>query len=100
LIHVPREIEDDGDVAALSGERCAAAAAKKRSVELAAQGDGGDHVVIVAGKNDADRDLAVIGAVGGIEGAAGGVEADIALKVGAEFFGESGGICECTICLS
>ena len=32
----------------------------------------------VAGKNDADRDLAVVGAVGGVEGAAAGVEANFA----------------------
>ena len=39
--HVLGEIEHDRDVAALSGERCASAAAKKRGAELAAEGDGG-----------------------------------------------------------
>src|SRR5580693_7905781 len=64
LIHVAGKIEDDGDVAALSGERGAAAAAEQRRIEFTAERDCGDYVVNVAGKNYADRNLAVVGTVG------------------------------------
>src|ERR1700683_4443870 len=92
LIHIAGKIEDDRDVAALSCERGSAAAAEERSGEFAAERDRGDYVFDVAGKNYLDRNLAVVGTVGRVEGAAGGVEADIALKVGAKFFGKSGSI--------
>jgi hypothetical protein len=39
--HVLGKIENDGDIAALSGERGATAAAEKRRAELAAESDGG-----------------------------------------------------------
>src|SRR5271166_4170338 len=39
--HVFGEIEDDGDVAALAGQRRAAAATEKRRAEFAAEGDRG-----------------------------------------------------------
>jgi len=89
LIHIAGKIEDNRDVAALSGKRGTAAAAEERGVEFTAERDCGDYVFNVAGKNYADGNLAVVGTIGGIEGAAGGVEPDIALKVGAKFFGES-----------
>ena len=69
LRHVLGEVENDGDVAALAGERGAAAAAEQRRAEFAADGDGGEDVVGIVGKNDADGNLAVVGAVGGVEGA-------------------------------
>jgi hypothetical protein len=47
--HVPGEIEDDGDVAALSGQGRAAAAAEQGRTEPAAEGDRGLNVVSVAG---------------------------------------------------
>jgi hypothetical protein len=37
---------------------------------VAAEGDGGENVFCVAGNYDADRDLAVIGSVSGVNGAA------------------------------
>ncbi len=76
--HVLREIEDHGDVAALAGKRGAAAAAEDRSAILARQRDGGDDVIDIAGKNYADRNLTIVGAVGGVQGAAAGVETDFA----------------------
>src|SRR5882757_8586167 len=85
--HVFRKIENDGDVAALSGERCAAAAAEEWRAELAAQSDGGENIVGIAGEYDADGDLAVIGTVGGVKGASAAVEADFALDLGAESLG-------------
>jgi hypothetical protein len=88
LRHVPGEIENDGDVAALSGERGAAATAEKRSSELAANLDCGDHIIRVAGKHNADRHLAIVGAVGGVEGAGAAVEADFTSDLGAQSFGK------------
>jgi hypothetical protein len=46
-------------------------------------GDGGDDVGFVARDDEADGDVAVVGGVGGVEGARAGVEADFA----AETFG-------------
>jgi hypothetical protein len=51
---------------------------------VAAEGNGGENVFFVAGNYDADRDLAVVGAVGGIEGAAAGVKANFSTKMTAE----------------
>ena len=82
--HVLGEIEDDGDVAALAGERCAAAAAEQRRAELAAERDRGQNIVGVAGKHDADGNLAVVGAVGGVESASAAVEADFTVEFGRE----------------
>jgi len=94
--HVLREIEDDGDVAALSGERRAAAAAKQRRTKLAAQRNRGENIVSIAGQYDADGDLAVVGAVGGVEGTGAAIEADIlanpAAKFSAQGFCQSSGV--------
>src|SRR5450759_4375259 len=51
---------------------------------VAAEGNGGEHVFFVARNDDADRDLAVIGAVGCVERAAARVEANFSTKVAAE----------------
>ena len=51
---------------------------------VAAEGNGGENVFFVAGNYDADRDLAVVGAVGGIEGAAAGGKANFSTKMTAE----------------
>lgn len=64
--HVLREVEDDGDVAALARERSTASAAEHGNSMLAARGDGGDNIIVVARKNYAYRYLAVIGAIAGI----------------------------------
>src|SRR5271165_1383142 len=79
--HVPGKIQHYGDVAALAGERCAAAAAEDGRSEVAAHGDRGEDVIGIVGENYADWDLAVVGAVGGVEGAAAGVETDIVLNI-------------------
>ena len=81
VTHVAGEIEHQGDVAALPGERSSAAAAEERSAVLARERDGGDDVIGVTGKNHADRDLAIVGAVGGVESAAAGIETDVAADV-------------------
>jgi len=82
--HVLREVEDDGGVAALSGKRRASAARQQRSVVIPAQSNGGENVFLVARNHDADRNLPVIGPVGGIECAAARVKADLPTKVAAE----------------
>ncbi len=82
--HVFREVEDDGDVATLAGEGGSAAASQDRRVVFAAERDGGEHIFFIAREDDADRDLAVVGAVRRIEGAAAGVETDVSTKMAAE----------------
>jgi hypothetical protein len=59
---------------------------------VAAEGNGGENVFFVAGNYDADRYLAVIGAVGCVEGAAARIKADFSAKVAAERSFERGGI--------
>src|SRR5215471_19373985 len=59
---------------------------------FAADGDGGEDVFFVARKDDADGDLAVVGAVGGVESAAAGVEADVAAEMAAESGFEGGDV--------
>ena len=66
-VHVLREVEDDRDVAALAGEARAGAAREHRRAELPARRDSGGDVVGVARNDEADRDLAVVGAVGGVQ---------------------------------
>jgi len=92
LSHVPGEIEDDGDVAALSGERGSATATEQRSAEVPADGDGGFNIIGIAWENYADWDLAVIGAVSGVEGAATVVETDIPADVSSQGFVQPQGI--------
>ncbi len=83
-VHVFGEVENDGGVAALTGEGGAAAAGEERGAMVAAEGDGGEDVFFVARDDDTNGDLAVVGAVGRIESAGAVVEADFAAKVTAE----------------
>jgi hypothetical protein len=92
LRHVLGEIEDDGDVAALSGEGRASAAAEQGSVEFAAEGDGGEDVVGIVRENYPDGDLAVIGAIGSVESAGTGVKADFAANLAAQGLGQPRGV--------
>ena len=59
---------------------------------VAAEGNGSKNVLFVARHDDANRDLAIIGAVGGIESAAARVEANLAAKVAAESGFKRGGV--------
>jgi hypothetical protein len=90
--HVFGEVEDDGDVAALSGERRAAAAAEQRRAELAAERNGRKNIVGITGENYADGNLAVIGAVGGVESAAAAVEADFTANLREQSSGQPRGV--------
>jgi hypothetical protein len=51
----------------LAGKRSASTAAKERSAEFAAGGDSGEDILRVIRKNHSDGDLAIVGAVGGVE---------------------------------
>ena len=51
---------------------------------IAAEGDGSEHVFFVARDDYADWDLAVIGAVGRVERAGAGVEADFSAEMAVE----------------
>jgi hypothetical protein len=74
--HVLGEIEDDGNVAALAGEGCASTAAEQWRAEIAAEGDGGENILGIAGNYNANRDLAIVGAVSGVESAGAAIEPD------------------------
>src|SRR5215471_18613575 len=92
--HVLREIQDDRDVAALSGERGSPATAEQRCAEFTAEREGGKDVVGVAREHYANRNLAIVGAVSRIESAALVVEAHIAAKVLSQGLGQPQGIGE------
>ena len=59
---------------------------------VAAEGNRGENVFLIARNYDADRNLTIIGAVGGVEGAAARVEADFSTKVAAESGFKSRGV--------
>ena len=81
---VLREVDDDGYVAALSGEACASASGEDGCSEIAAGGDGSDDVVDGLWDDEADRDLAVVGGIGRVEGAGCVVEPYLTLNCLAE----------------
>ena len=68
-VHVARVIEDHGDVDALAGEARARAARQNSGSSCAAGGEGCFDIGSIAGIDDADGELAVVGGVGGVEGA-------------------------------
>ena len=78
LVQVLGAVDDDGDVAALPGQAGAAAARQERRPKSPALFDGGDDVVDGARDDDADGNLAVVRAVGGVERPVTRVEADLA----------------------
>jgi hypothetical protein len=89
LGHVPGKIQNDGDVAALAGERGPAAAAEKGRGKFAAHGNCGENVIGIPRKDDADWNLAVVRSVGRVEGAAAVVKADISTYGRAQSFRQS-----------
>jgi hypothetical protein len=94
LRHVLREIEDDGDIAALSGERSSSTAAEERRSEITAESNRCNHVAGIARKDDTDGDLTVVRSVGGIKSAALIVEANVTAEMLAQGFSQSQGISE------
>ena len=59
---------------------------------VAAKGDGREHIFFVARNYDSDGNLAVVRAVGGIDGAAALVEANFSAQMAAEGGFKGGGI--------
>jgi len=51
---------------------------------LSANRDRCGHIVVIAWNYDTDRDLAIVGAVSGVEGAAAVIETDLASDIAAE----------------
>ncbi len=94
-IEVLGAVDDHRGVARLAGERGAAAARGDRHAVAAADLDGANHVFGVARQNDADRDVPVVGCVGGPERQRAAIEADFAVdgafEVGLESRGRRGG---------
>ena len=99
-VHVLGEVEDDGGVAALTGEAGSRSARERARRWRLADCYGGDDVGFVARNDDADGDVAVVGAVGGVEGFGGGIEADFAANFGAELLLELFSLGEGVICAS
>ncbi len=92
VVHVLREVEHDGDVAALSGQGGPAAAGEDRRAVLARQGHGGDDIVRATRQHDADRDLPVVRGVGGVHSPRAFVEADLPLDGAPQLRGQCGGV--------
>src|SRR5580704_2109835 len=88
LGHVLRKIEDHDDIAALSCEGSSTAAAEDGRAEFTSQRNSCDDVVGVAGKNYSDGNLAIVGSVGGVEGAGAVVEANVTVDMTAQSGGE------------
>ena len=92
--HVLGKIQHDGDVAALARQRCAAAPAKQGCAKFAADRNCGEHVICIVRKNNADRNLAIVRAIGRIKRAAAVVEADFAANARAQNLGQSRSVFE------
>lgn len=74
--HVLGEIEHDGRIAALTRKACAGAAGEDGSAELSTGADCCLDVTCVAGNDDSDGHLAIIGGIGCIETTGSLLEAD------------------------
>ena len=76
--HVLREIDHNGDIAALSGERRPSTPTEQGRAMLAANRNCSNYVVIIARQNNSDWNLAIIRTIGGVEGAAAVIETNVA----------------------
>jgi hypothetical protein len=86
VIEVFREIDDDGDVAALTGKARPPAARENRRAELTRDRDRIYDIVQVPRDNNANRRLAIVRAIGRVKRAAAVVETHFALDSGAKCF--------------
>jgi hypothetical protein len=77
LVDVLGQVQQDSDVAALSGEAGAAPAGQHRRAVLPADLDRGDYVVNGARKDYSNRHLSIVGAVGRVERPAAHIEPDL-----------------------
>jgi len=77
-VHRLREIQHDGDVAALSGQTRPGAARQDGRVERPARGHSREHVFCITRDDEADRNLTVVGPVRRVQRAASAIEPDLA----------------------
>ena len=80
-VHVLRKVKNDGGVRALAGDRGAASAREYRRAQAAADGDRGDHIVLVPGNDKPDGDMAIVRRVGGVGGPGSSVETNLATNL-------------------
>ena len=80
-VHVAGIIEDHGHIGALAGQAGSGAPRQNSSTGGPAGSQGGLYVRGVTREDDADGELAVVGGVGGVEGAGTEIETDFAAKV-------------------
>jgi hypothetical protein len=74
LVHVLGKVQHDGDIAALSGQAGSGSSRKDRSAVFPARGHRRDHVFGMTRDNQPDRNLTIVRAVRGIQGAAAAIE--------------------------
>ena len=77
-IDILGKIEHHGNVATLAGKAGASASRKNGGVKFSAGGHGGFYIRGVERQYKTDGKLAIVGSVRGIEGAAAGIEANVA----------------------
>src|SRR5436305_269437 len=85
MVEIFRPVDDHSNVAALSRKTSAASSRMQRRSELPTGGYGFDHVLLGLGNDHPDRYLAVVGAIGGIERLAAGIEANLARDCSPQF---------------
>lgn len=83
-VHVFGEVEDNGDVTALTGEAGAGTAGEDGRSELAADCDRCYHILDIAWDHNADCNLTVIGSVCAVQSARRGIETDFAAESSCE----------------
>jgi len=84
-IQILRAVEDDGGITALPAKARAAAACKHRHIVAAARRDTVHQIVDCLRQDHADRHLAIVRGIGGVQCLRTGIEADFALEVRAQF---------------
>ena len=94
LVHILREIQNHGHVAGLAGQTRARSAREYRSAEFSARRHRCDHILVIARDHQADRNLAIIGAIRRVHGAAAAIEADFPTQRPLEFIFQRGGLRE------
>src|SRR5205823_3279933 len=87
-VEVLRHVDDDGGIAALAGQARASAAPEHGNAVAAAHGQRLQDVVDRPRQHHPDRDLAIIGGVGGVKRSAAVVEAHLARGLPAEVAGQ------------
>ena len=87
MVNVLRHVENNREIAALPCQASAATAGEHRNVEVMTGCNGLDYIIDVLWHDHADRDLAIVRAVGGIQGSAAVIKPDLATHPGAQLQG-------------